>query len=54
MSLFCILEMECRSPDQIRYIIRMQNTYENSVKKKTFINVFIMLYLYLQLTIFNM
>lgn len=40
--LFCVSEMECRSPNQVRYIIRMQNTYENSANRKIFINVFIM------------
>lgn len=45
--------MECRSPNQVRYIIRMQNTYyENSTKKGLFINVFIILYL--QLIVLNM
>ncbi|XP_011864276.1 PREDICTED: uncharacterized protein LOC105560094 isoform X2 [Vollenhovia emeryi] len=45
-------EMECRSPDQVRYIIRMQNTY-NSAEKKISLNVFVTFYLYLQLVIFN-
>lgn len=45
-------EMECRSPDQVRYIIRIESTY-NSAEKTIFINVFLMLYLYLQLVIFN-
>ncbi|KAM0732479.1 hypothetical protein ACS0PU_002021 [Formica fusca] len=46
-------EMECRAPNQVRYIIRMQNTYyENTSKRGLFINVFIIVYL--QLIIFNM
>ncbi|XP_011700217.1 PREDICTED: uncharacterized protein LOC105457309 [Wasmannia auropunctata] len=47
-------EMECRSPNQVRYIIRMQNTYGNSAEKKIFINIFVTFYLYLQLVVFNM
>ncbi|KAL6440867.1 hypothetical protein ACFW04_003353 [Cataglyphis niger] len=46
-------EMECRSPNQVRYIIRMQNMYyENSAKRDLFVNVFIIFYL--QLIVFNM
>lgn len=52
-TLLCVSEMECRSPNQVRYIIRMQNTYENSADKKILTNVFIMLFLHLQLAIFN-
>ncbi|XP_071580984.1 uncharacterized protein [Temnothorax nylanderi] len=51
-SFYKCAEMECKSPDQVRYIIRMQNTY-NSAEKKIFINVFVTLYLYLQLAVFN-
>lgn len=46
-------EIECRSPNDIRYIIRMQNTYyENSARGDLFINVFIIFYL--QLIVFYM
>ncbi|XP_011349315.1 uncharacterized protein LOC105286222 isoform X2 [Ooceraea biroi] len=46
-------EIECRSPNQVRYIIRMEHTYKNSANQ-IFINTFIVLYLYLQLTVINM
>ncbi|XP_039308640.1 uncharacterized protein LOC105198717 isoform X2 [Solenopsis invicta] len=47
-------EIECRAPNQVRYIIRMQSMYENSAEKNTIVNVFVILSLYLQLAIFNM
>lgn len=36
-----VLEIECRSPDQVRYIIRMQNIYNST--EKIFINIFVTL-----------